>query len=431
MSPPMGSEGVGADAASPVPPPRADARKARSEPRIAIVGAGPVGATLALALARAALPSLLIDQRRHRSSEQRPVALSYSSRQIFDALGVWHLISPLASPIVHVHVSQRARFGATRLSAGEFGLDALGYVCDVGALVGVLNRVLAEASGVRRLSSSTVSGVERADRGLRLHLAGTPTESGTPGVDVDAVVAADGGQNDWCAEYVETTGVREYRQVALGALVRGEKDHGSVAYERFTPEGPMALLPMRGGVCALVWTLSPERGGHLQQASEGTFLAALHRAFGDRLGRFAEVKDRELVPLRRVRRRSRAGARIYLAGSAANTLHPVAGQGLNLGLRDAAVIAELFADLARKGLQAGAPESLARYHALRSRDHDRVNLATDLLARVFLSERRPLALLRGAALVGLDLASPAKRAFARYAMGLGLPASRMVRGLAP
>ena len=409
----------------------ADAQEALPEPRIAIVGAGPVGTTLALALSRAAIPTILVDQRRTPSSGHRPVALSYASRQIFDALGVWSRIAPLASPITRVHVSQRARFGATRLSADEFGLDALGYVCEIGALVCVLDRVLAEASGVRHLPSTEVAGMERTGRGLGLRLAGAPVESGLQSLGVDAVVAADGGQSAWCAEHVETLGRREYRQVALGALVRGEKDHRSVAYERFTPEGPIALLPMRESACALVWTLAPERGRRLKQTSERTFLAELHRAFGDRLGRFVEVRNREIVPLRRVRARARTDTRVYLAGSAANTLHPVAGQGLNLGLRDAAVLAEVLAGAMRSAKDPGAPECLARYRALRRRDHDRVSLATDLLARVFLSERQPLAMLRGAALVGLDVVNPAKRAFARNAMGFGFPTSRLVRGLAP
>ena len=418
-------------AGNPAHPPQVNTQELCPEPRIAIVGAGPVGTTLALALSRVAIPSILVDQRHTLSAGHRPVALSYASRQIFDALGVWPRIAPLTAPIARVHVSQRARFGATRLCADEFGLHALGYVCEVGALVRVLDRFLAEASGVRHLPSTEVAGMERTERGLRLRLAGAPVESGLQSLGADAVVAADGGQSAWCARHVETLGRREYRQVALGALVRGETDHRCVAYERFTPEGPIALLPMRENTCALVWTLAPDRGGWLKQTSEKTFLAELHRAFGDRLGRFVEVRDREIVPLRRVRTRARTDTRIYLAGSAANTLHPVGGQGLNLGLRDAAVLAEVLADAIRSALDPGAPECLARYHSLRRRDHDRVSLATDLLARVFLSERQPLAMLRGAALVGLDVASPAKRAFARYAMGLGFPASRMVRGLAP
>ena len=410
---------------------KADARESFPEPGIAIVGAGPVGATLALALSRADIPCVLVDQRRSPAFERRPVALSYSSRQIFEAVGAWSLISPLVSPIVRVHVSQRARFGATRLSADELGLDALGYVCEVGALVRVLDRLVSEHSGVHRVSATEVTGVEHSTCGFTLRLAGAADRPELRHLGADAVVAADGGQSTWCAGHVETVGYREYRQVALGALVRGEKDHRGVAFERFTPEGPIALLPMREGLCALVWTLTPERGRCLERASESTFLTEVHRAFGDRLGRFVEVRDREIVTLRRVRTRVRSGAGIYLAGSAANILHPVAGQGLNLGLRDAAVLAEVFTDSMRSGVSPGAPEYVSRYRALRRPDHERVSLATDLLARVFLSDLRPLALLRGAALVALDVVSPAKRSFARYAMGLGVPSSRMVRGLAP
>ena len=312
-----GEAGVG----SPAPARQRDEREASPEPRIAIVGAGPVGATLALALSRAGIPSTVIEQRRASSPEPRPVALSCSSRRIFDALGIWPRIAPLASPIARVHVSQRARFGATRLTADEFGLDALGYVCEVGALTDVLNRALAQAPGVRHLSSTTVSGVECVDRGWRLRLAGVSADSAPPGITVDAVVAADGAKKAWCAEYVETTGAHEYPEVALSAVVRGEKHHRSVAYERFTPGGPIALLPMHEGACALVWTLAPERAEHLLRASERAFRLALHQEIGDRLGRFVEVRAREIVPLRRVRRRPRSGARIYLAGSAANTLH--------------------------------------------------------------------------------------------------------------
>ena len=402
-----------------------------ANPRIAIVGAGPVGATLALALSRAALPSIHIEQRRTPSSEPRPVALSHASRRILDALGAWSAIAPTASPIARIHVSQRGSFGATRLSAADFGLDALGYVVDVGDLVGGLDRVSAESSGVLRLSSTAVTGLERAARGVRLRLAGTAADSGTRCLDVDAVVAADGGQSRWCGEHVETIELRRYRQAALTALVRGEVDRPCIAYERFTSEGAIALLPMRERRFALVWTLAPERGRALRRASETAFLAELHRAFGDRVGRFVEVRNREIFPLRRARGHAPSSSRIYLAGAAANTLHPVAGQGLNLGLRDAATLAEVLADATRSGLDPGSPECLECYRAHRRRDHLEVGLATDLLARVFLPSFGPLAFLRGAALAGLDILDPVKRRFARRAMGLGRPVSRLVRGLAP
>ena len=402
-----------------------------STPRIAVVGAGPVGAVLALALSRAAIPVVLIEQRREPASGFRPVALSCSSRRILDTLGAWTRVAPLASPISRVHVSQRGCFGVTRLSAAEYAVEALGYVAETRTLVAALDLLLAESTEVRQFSSTAVTGIARAPHGVRIELAGAAAEAGIPNLEVDAVVAADGGSASWCAADVERVEKREYAQVALGALVRAERDHGFVAYERFTPEGPIALLPAHDGACVLVWTLPSGRGRALLMASDAAFRTELHRAFGDRLGRFLEVRHREAVPLRKIRTRAAPASRIFLAGSAANTLHPVAGQGLNLGLRDAAVLAEVLADTVRGGGDPGSTKCFERYLALRRCDQRKVGFATDLLARIFLPEFRPMALLRGAALVGLDLAAPAKREFARHAMGLGLPASRLVRGISP
>jgi len=402
-----------------------------STPRIAVVGAGPVGATLALALSRAAIAVVLVERCGTHSSRFRPVALSCSSRRILDTLGAWTPVSRRASPIARVHVSQRGCFGVTRLDAAEYGVEALGYVADTRALVSALSPLLAEAAGVCRLSSTAVVGIARRHHGVRIELAGAAAEAGTRSLEVDAAVAADGGSASWCAAEIECVESREYAQVALGALVRTERDHCAVAYERFTPEGPIALLPSHDGACVLVWTLPPERGRALLASPEAFFRTELHRAFGDRLGRFLEVRHREIFPLRKVRSRTAPASRIFLAGSAAHTLHPVAGQGLNLGLRDAAVLAEVMAETVRGGGDPGSPECFERYLALRRSDHRRVGNATDLLARIFLPESRPMRLLRGAALVGLDLATPLKREFARHAMGLGLPASRLVRGMAP
>ncbi len=402
-----------------------------STSRIAVVGAGPVGATLALALSRASVPVALVERRDRPPSGYRPVALSYASRRIIEALGAWSRLASPASPIVRVHVSQRGRFGATRLDAADYGMEALGWVSDIGTLVGALHGFLSDAPGVRLFPSTTVAGIARHPSGIRLELSGAAAEAGTRTLEVDAVIAADGGQASWCADLVETVEVREYGQVALGALVRVERDHRSVAYERFTPEGPIALLPMRGRACVLVWTLAPERGRALALAPEARFLDELHRAFGDRLGRFLEVGRRETLPLRRTRARAAPGSRVFLAGAAANTLHPVAGQALNLGLRDAAVLAEVIAGALRTGVDPGSETCSERYRARRRRDQRTVGLATDLLARGFLPELGPLALLRAGALVALDLAPPAKRALARHAMGLGLPQCRLVRGIPP
>ena len=402
--------------------------EAAAGPRIAIIGAGPVGATLALALSRAAFPVHVLDRRRDPAPERPPLALSWGSRHVLEALDLWTRVAPHTTPIARIHVSQRGAFGAVRLSAAEIGVDALGYVIDPGALARVFHDALVSASGVHLIAPAALERMEHLAGGVRLGL--DPGAGAPPSViDAGAVVAAGGGGILRCLGHPGSAEVREYAQTALGAIVRAERDHGSIAYERFTREGPLALLPMPERRCALVWTLAPDRAATLLRAGEGAFLADLHRTFGGRLGRFLEVFGRALFPLRRVRERSAPRSRIFLIGSAATTLHPVAGQGLNLGLRDAADLAEVLADALRAGADPGGPECIERFEARRRRDRDRICLATDLLARLFLPEFGPLVALRGAALVGLDLLAPVKRGFASCAMGLALPRSRLVRGL--
>ena len=401
---------------------------AGSPPRIALVGAGPVGATFALALSRAGFPVHVVERRRDPAPERPPIALSFGSRRILEALDLWSGVAPHATPIARIHVSQRGGFGAVRMSAAESGVEALGYVVEPRVLARVFGDALAAAGGVRLLAPAAVEHLERSACGVRLGLRTAP--GGEPSaLEASVAVAAGGGRVPRCAAHPGTVEVREYPQAALGALVRAEDGHGSLAYERFTPEGPLALLPMPERRCALVWTLAPERASSLLRAGEGAFLAALQRSFGDRLGRFVEVSGRALFPLRRVRARSSPCSRLFLIGSAATVLHPVAGQGLNLGLRDAADLAEVLADALRAGADPGGPSCFERFEARRRRDRERLRRGTDLLAQAFLPQCRPLAALRGAALVGLDLTTPVKRRFARRAMGLALPQGRLVRGL--
>lgn len=396
--------------------------------RIAVVGAGPVGATLALALSGAGFSVPVVERRRDPAPERPPIALSFGSRRILEALGLWSGVAPHATPIAGIHVSQRGGFGAVRMSAAESGVEALAYVVAPRDLARVFGAALAAAGGVRLLAPVAVEHLRRAACGVRLGLRPAPGGE-VPAIEASAVVATGGGVLSGWAAHLGAVEVREYPQAALGAVVRAECGHGSLAYERFTPEGPLALLPMPDRRCALVWTLAPGRAENLLRAGERTFLAELHRSFGGRLGRFVEVSGRALFPLRRVRARTDPRSRLFLIGSAATVLHPVAGQGLNLGLRDAADLAEVLADTLRAGADPGGPECFERFAARRQRDRDRLCRSTDLLARVFLPELRPLAALRGAALVGLDLLTPVKRALARHAMGLGLPQSRLLRGL--
>jgi 2-octaprenyl-6-methoxyphenol hydroxylase len=333
---------------------------------ILILGAGPVGCTLALALQGTRHRVRLVEARPAALPAFRPIALSHASRLILERVGAWGAFP--ATPITTIHVSQAGAFGRTHMQASEAGVEALGYVTQYADLVVALRARV----GVER---------EAADPArLTVHAEGSVGEARE----------------------------RRYAYDAVVARVAAEPASQAVAYERFTAEGPLALLPLAGG-WALVWSARPERAAALAAAPEKDFLRQLQGAFGDRAGRFVAAAERACVPLALRVRASRIDVREVYIGNAAQTLHPVAGQGLNLGLRDAW-------DLART-LQAaadpGGAEVLARFAASRRLDVAVTVGATHALAGVFLGANPLMRAARGAALTVLDIAPPARRFFAR------------------
>jgi len=337
---------------------------------VSIRGAGPVGSALALLLR--------VDGREVRLSGRaapaataapRPIALSHASRLVLERAGAWDGLA--TTPIRTVHVSQQGAFGRTRLSAEDAGVPALGYVVEYGALLARLRQRLAEA------------GIARADA-----------------AEAQLTVHAEGA----------AAGAREktYAQEAVVALVESRPRAGDTAWERFTPEGPLALLPLGERYCT-VWGMAPARAARLAQAPEDEFLLALARAFGGRAGRFAAVLERERVPLALRVRASRVAPRAAFIGNAAQTLHPVAGQGLNLGLRDAWDLAQVLRDADDPGDE----RVLARFAALRRIDAAATVRVTDFLAGAFVDNDALRALVRGFGLTALDICLPARRFFAR------------------
>jgi 2-octaprenyl-6-methoxyphenol hydroxylase len=221
----------------------------------------------------------------------------------------------------------------------------------------------------------------------------------------------------------------EYGQSAVIANLTPERPHRNVAYERFTDSGPLALLPMSDGRCALVWTLRSEQSAEILALGDREFLARLQLRFGGRLGRLRRVGARTAYPLALVRAHAYTAARLALIGNAAHTLHPIAGQGFNLGLRDVAALAEVVCDTAAAGRDVGARAVLARYEEWRRRDQEHVLRATDGLVRLFSNDHAPLVLARTAGMVLVDLLPPVKRALMRRAMGLAGRQPRLARGL--
>jgi len=365
---------------------------------VLVIGGGPVGAALALALREAALAVGLLEARRSRAarSDPRPIALSYGSRLILERLGIWESLQPL-TPIMRIHVSQRGGFGRVELDAAEARLPALGYVVDYARLAETLAHGL-ERAPCDYLSGVTVSGVSAEGDVASVEC---KRDESIRRATARLVAVADGGA------LADATRVRtrDYRQAAVTARVSSSVPHRNVAYERFTPEGPLALLPS-GDALALIWTMTPGHAQALCAVPESEFLQRLQAAFGGRLGRLSGVGGRAWFPLA-LRIASRAGApRVVAVGNAAQTLHPVAGQGLNLGLRDAWELAAAIEGCEREKI--GGAAMLDSYRARRQLDRGGGIWFTDMLARLFSNDIAPLRFVRGLALEALGAAPPAK-----------------------
>lgn len=376
---------------------------------ILIVGGGPVGATLALALRGYGHSVALLEARPAHAGarDARTLALSEGSRLILERLGVWAELAPKATPIATIHVSQRGRLGRTILHAADEDLDALGYVLPYADLSAALDRVLTDSRDIV---------VEYGARALALESGSDAAEVAveqdgvTRRIGARLVVVADGGRS--LNEFPRMRRVtKEYGHSALVAHVESELPHDNIAYERFTPVGPVALLPEGMHSFALVWTAGPAEAERLCDLPEAEFLAELHRHFGDRVGRFLAVRERATFPLRLSTLRPVTAPHLAVIGNAAQTLHPVAGQGFNLGLRD---VWELALILRRTSADAiGAEAMLRQYQARRRLDTGGGIFFTDFLVRMFSNDIPGLGSLRGAGLALLETLAPAKHFVAR------------------
>lgn len=398
---------------------------------VAIVGGGMVGASLALALAGSGRQVVLIESfapgsAAQPSFDERTTALGNASRRIFEALRVWHGLAREAAAIRSIHVSDAGRFGFARLDASEQGIDAFGYVVPNRVIGAALWLKLASAAGITLRMPARTEAVKIGDDHAEL----TIRADGSPAPETlhaRLVVAADGAHSSIRAAAGIDAGVEDYNQVAIVTTVTVDRPHRDTAYERFTPTGPLAVLPLHSGGMAIIWTAAPQRAMELLALSDTAFLDALQTRFGWRAGRFLEVGRRASYPLQLTRAASSVAKRAVLIGNAAQALHPVAGQGFNLGLRDAAMLAELLAP----GVgDAGTPELLERFSSWRSADRGGVIRFTDGLVRLFGDERPGVGLARDFGLLLFDLTPPAKSALARVSAGFAGPTPRLARGLA-
>ena len=398
---------------------------------VVIVGGGMVGASLAYALGHQPIKTALVEATPFRSHTQpsfddRSVALSYGTQRIFESLDLWDKMQASATAIQHIHVSDRGHFGVTRMHAAAQGVDALGYVIENRILGNVLATQLNALPHTQILCPAQLLDASITQQHVALKI-----KQGTRTTDITTrlLIAADGGDST----VRDKLGVRvtrhNYEQVAMVANLRFEHSHRQVAYERFTEDGPLAVLPLSDDRCSLVWTTTPEKAARLITAPDAEFITGLRHYFGLRLGKVMQLGARKAYPLQLIRADTQVIPRVALIGNAAHTLHPVAGQGFNLGLRDVAVLAQIIIDTVKDGRDPGGAGVLAAYAEWRASDHARVVSLTDGLIKMFSNSFMPLALARNVAMITIDILPPLKRALTRQTMGLTGKLPRLARGL--
>ena len=384
-----------------------------------IVGGGLAGNSLALALKDTGLRMAIIEANTREQlyaspAGDRALALAGGTVKMLEALGIWQGIRQAATAIKNIHISDRGHFGKTRLSAQQENVDALGYVISARDIETHVAR-LADEANIELICPARVVGLMSGEDAIHVSL-----KRGDESFSLSAklLVGADGGQSSVRKLLDIDQKATEYGQTALVTTVKTSVPHNNTAYERFTASGPLALLPNGNSGCAVVWTRTDEDAQALMAGSEKDFLSELQECFGYRLGELALAAPRRTFPLSLIRAEKMVSGRAVIIGNAAHQLHPVAGQGFNLGLRDVVALAEMIIEQHGDGQDIGAADFLNRYARARQKDHNLVIGFTDNVVRIFSNEWLALALVRNIGLTLLDHIPAAKALLARQAMGL-------------
>ncbi len=397
---------------------------------IVIIGAGMVGATLACALRDSGLRLAIVEAHPAPRSwpadsvDLRVCAISAASQRIFQALDAWPgMVARGVSPFREMHVWDAAGRGEIHFDSAELAQPSLGHIIENRVIQAALLERLDEAESVELICPAAIEHFRCAEEGVRLTL--------SDGAELHAalLVGADGGASRVRALAGIATRGWSYGQQAVVGVVRTQQPHRRTAWQRFLPEGPLAFLPLADGhSSSIVWSTTPERAEALQAMSETDFRAALGEAFDHRLGAVLAAGPRRAFPLRLQHSVRYVGERLALVGDAAHMIHPLAGQGVNLGLLDAAALAEVIIAARQQGRDFAARPALRRYERWRKGDNLITMAVMDGFKRLFGTDLAPLRLARNVGLGLADRATPLKNRLIRHAMGLEGDLPALARG---
>ncbi len=398
---------------------------------IVIAGGGMIGTSLALALAPLGLRVAVVEAIARREDQQpsfddRSTALSRSTQRMFEAMGLWDDVVAASTPIASIHVSDKGRFGFSHITAEEQGVEALGYV--------VINRVLGEVlqSSLRAARNVDVfcpARIESIELGPQQASATLSSDDGEQTLTCRLLVAADGANSAVREMMGISAQQREYGQRAVIGNLLPEKKLDHRAFERFTPQGPLAILPIADDRAGFVWTVAEHDADRVMALNDDEFLAEIQEEFGYRLGEFSRVGTRASYPLILSKAVRLTATRSVLIGNSAHGLHPVSAQGFNLGMRDVAALCDCIADASQKGSDPGDAQLLERYAEWRRSDQKKLVHFTDNLVRLFGSSRPGLRTLRNIGMIGFDLIPGVRPMFAKHTMGLAGELPRLSRGV--
>ena len=398
---------------------------------IVIAGGGMIGTSLALALVPLGLSVAVVEAIARKEDQQpsfddRSTALSRSTQRMFEAMGLWDAVVAASTPIASIHVSDKGRFGFSHIDAEEQGVEALGYV--------VINRVLGKVlqsnlSAAKNVDVICPARIESIELGPEQASATLRSDDGEQTLTCKLLVAADGANSAVREMMGISAQQREYGQRAVIGNLLPEKNMEHRAFERFTPQGPLAILPIAEDRAGFVWTVAEHDADRVMALDDDEFLAEIQAEFGYRLGEFSRVGTRASYPLILSKAVRLTATRSVLIGNSAHGLHPVSAQGFNLGMRDVAALCDCIADASPNEVDPGNARLLERYAEWRRTDQKKLVHFTDNLVRLFGSSRPGLRTLRNIGMLGFDLIPGVRTMFARHTMGLAGELPRLSRGV--